>query len=164
MSRTRRDRAALDRRVAKHRREGRPFGIAYVMSRALMYGPDFYDRRGDPLTVREYAALHQFRSYCRVAETFIGPLRVSTVWLGLDHRWLATPSEAPLPPVIFETMVFQKDRVSLHPELDAFVNYQERYCSEEDAETGHAEVCVDIRSMMAKIAMADEVHAQALTA
>lgn len=40
----------------------------------------------------------------RVAEDFIGPYRVSTVFLGLDYGFGAKG-----PPLIFETMVFSKD-------------------------------------------------------
>jgi hypothetical protein len=37
----------------------------------------------------------------QVAEAFVGPFRVSTVFLGLDHAFLYGP------PLIFETMVFR---------------------------------------------------------
>lgn len=58
-----------------------------------------------------------------VAKTEVAPgVRVSTVFLGLDHRW---GSEGP--PVLFETMVFGGQ---LNGEI-------ERYCTWEDAEAGH---------------------------
>jgi hypothetical protein len=51
---------------------------------------------------------------------------VSTVWLGMDHRFLDDG-----PPLIFETMVFPADG-SLD-ELEC-----ERYSTEEEARAGHA--------------------------
>ena len=44
----------------------------------------------------------------RVAYDEVGPLRVSTVFLGIDHRW---GDEGP--PLVFETMIFGED--ALHP-------------------------------------------------
>lgn len=52
-------------------------------------------------------------------------VRVSTVFLGLDHSFGAGP------PVLWETMIFGGD----HDE------YQERYTSYEDAVEGHARAC-----------------------
>jgi hypothetical protein len=39
-----------------------------------------------------------------------------------------------------------------------------RYRTAEEAEHGHAEVCMDIRQMAAKIEMAEQVHDEALEA
>ena len=50
---------------------------------------------------------------------------VSTVWLGLDHRFM---SEGP--PLIFETMVFRSKK-------NYSGEYQERYSTEEEAIKGH---------------------------
>jgi len=48
---------------------------------------------------------------------------VSTVWMGIDHRFLEGP------PLIFETMVEDPE--------GHWTDYQERYSSEEDAIIGH---------------------------
>jgi hypothetical protein len=40
----------------------------------------------------------------RVGETFVGPYRVSTVFLGINHRHFGDG-----PPILFETMVFEGD-------------------------------------------------------
>lgn len=59
----------------------------------------------------------------RVDETRLpGGVRVSTVFLGLDHAWDAGP------PLIFETMIFG----GKHDE------YQERYSTWKQAVAGHA--------------------------
>ncbi len=69
----------------------------------------------------------------RVAETWIDDVRISTVFLGLDHN--------PLPigdPALFETMVFAGDSV-----------FVARRCFIwEEAEDGHAEVVALIRAQM----------------
>jgi hypothetical protein len=60
----------------------------------------------------------------RVAETIVGDARVSTVFLGLDHRFGGEG-----PPVLFETMIFGG-------RLDEF---QDRCCTWDEAEKMHAE-------------------------
>jgi hypothetical protein len=50
---------------------------------------------------------------------------VSTVWLGLNHRFRAGP------PLIFETMVFLDDGLGMADD------YQERYTTEAEAVLGH---------------------------
>ncbi len=54
-----------------------------------------------------------------------GGVRVSTVFLGLDHAW------GDGPPMIFETMIFGGE----HDQ------YQERYSTWEEAEAGHKKAC-----------------------
>jgi hypothetical protein len=53
------------------------------------------------------------------------PVKVSTVWLALDHGWM--PDR---PPMIFETMIFGGKH-----DL-----YQQRYSTEEQAYEGHTEM------------------------
>ena len=60
-----------------------------------------------------------------VAKTRVGEVEVSTVFLQFDHNF---SDEGP--PVLFETMVFGGE----HDEL------QERYCTWDEAEAGHARV------------------------
>jgi hypothetical protein len=58
----------------------------------------------------------------KVASDHVGDVRISTVFLGLDHGW----GEGE--PVLFETMVFGG---AMDEEMD-------RYCTWRAAETGHA--------------------------
>jgi hypothetical protein len=84
----------------------------------------YYDRSGDAISIDEYARLHT-PDYQRVLLTEHGDVKVSTVWLGIDHgfgRGL---------PIIFETMVFGGE----HDQE------QWRYTTEQEARAGHAEVC-----------------------
>jgi len=72
----------------------------------------------------------------RVAETETACFRVSTVFLGIDHRgWRDGP------PILFETMVFERKAqikkifgklMPIHQDVD-----QRRYSSWDDAESGH---------------------------
>lgn len=58
-----------------------------------------------------------------VAKTYIGDVRISTVFMGLDHAF----GEGK--PMWFETMIFGDK---------TFEDYQERYSTWEEAEVGHA--------------------------
>ncbi|MES2360001.1 MAG: hypothetical protein V4529_16800 [Gemmatimonadota bacterium] len=58
----------------------------------------------------------------RIAETNVGDVRVSTVFLGLDHSWGSGP------PLLFETMIFG----GAHDEE------QWRYSTRAEAVAGHA--------------------------
>lgn len=58
----------------------------------------------------------------RVDYTEIGDIRISTVFLGIDHNYTEQG-----PPILFETMIFGGE----HDQ------YQERYCTKEEAVTGH---------------------------
>jgi hypothetical protein len=84
----------------------------------------YYDRQGTPMTLDEWVYEHS-GEYKRVALDERGDVRVSTVWLGLDHNWGSGP------PLIFETMVFGGD----HDEE------QWRWATEAEALAGHAEIC-----------------------
>ena len=59
----------------------------------------------------------------QVRETIQGDVRISTVFLGLDHSF-----DGKGPPIVFETMVFQGEHGG----------EMERYCTWEEAEAGHA--------------------------
>lgn len=67
----------------------------------------------------------------QVAKDMVGSLRVSTVFLGLDHNFLGG---RPLP---FETMVF--DDKGERP-FAGVLDIQERYATWDEAVAGHAEV------------------------
>lgn len=60
-----------------------------------------------------------------VADTESGGIRVSTVFMGLNHSW------GPGPPLLFETMIFGGDHD----------DHQERCSTWEEAEAMHAKAC-----------------------
>lgn len=72
----------------------------------------------------------------RVDETNIGPVSISTVFLGLDHRMGGAG-----PPVLYETMVFGG-------RLDQFQN---RCCTWEEAEAMHADAVQLVRTGHLKV-------------
>ena len=61
-----------------------------------------------------------------VDETLLENVRISTVFIGIDHRFTVDPD---LPPLLFESMTF-----SDIPELN---EYQERYSTWQEAQDGH---------------------------
>jgi hypothetical protein len=87
----------------------------------------YYDRNGKPMSLTEWAQAFDAEDR-HIGYTNVGKYEVSTVWLGLDHNWTEGG-----PPLIFETMVFNrratKNRFS---EL-----YCARYRSEREAKAGH---------------------------
>lgn len=92
----------------------------------------YYDRRGDPLTLAEWGHLISSRLYKRVRFTELPgppPVVVSTVWLGLDHRFGDAGA-----PLIFETMVFGGPHDS-----DCF-----RWSTELEADLGHTAVLIEL--------------------
>lgn len=84
----------------------------------------------------------------RVALTDLGLCNVSTVFLGMDHRFMGEG-----PPVVFETMVF----LTLDTGHEAaFVEAEElapitcqRYSTWAEAELGHVDLCEEIEARIA---------------
>lgn len=68
----------------------------------------------------------------RVAIDEINGLKISTVFLGVDHNWGGGA------PILFETMVFGKS--------EEWNDYQERYYNWDAAEAGHKRICEAIRN------------------
>jgi hypothetical protein len=91
------------------------------------------DEKGEPVpcaSLMEWAKWIEGGGSRRVAEDFVGDVRVSTVFLGLDHSFVDGP------PVLWETMIFGGP----HDE------YQERYTSREAALAGHTAAVALARS------------------
>lgn len=114
---------------------------------------DFYDRDGKPTPFDWYdknkygEKYYRLRSHSlakRVGATDVGELRVSTVWLGIDHGYNGGP------PIIFETMVFD------HREQPQWDNELTRYCTEEEAMRGHLETVDRLRAGKPPFAFLDE--------
>lgn len=71
-----------------------------------------------------------FESTRRVAEDYVSDVHISTVFLGLNHRW------GDGPPLLFETMIFG----GKHDE------YQERYTTWDEAVEGHKKAVELVKS------------------
>ena len=61
----------------------------------------YYGFEGEPISRSEWTALFEDLDARQVAQTELDGARVSTVWLGLDHRFGGDG-----PPLIYETMIF----------------------------------------------------------
>jgi hypothetical protein len=89
---------------------------------------EYYDIDGNPLTTLDWVVLLESRDmteYGVIGNTYIGDVRVSTIWLGLNHNF------GDGPPLIFETMIFGL------PDEDEVGEYQWRYSTKEAALAGH---------------------------
>lgn len=105
------------------------------MSAADVRSRVYFNRAGEPITFSEYARLIEDRSYALVDCTRVGDRDVSTVWLGIDHRW----GNGPI--AIFETMVFKLDARGLR---EHSTGEQWRYSTEAEARLGHAAVVLSL--------------------
>lgn len=76
-------------------------------------------------------------------DTVDGRFRVSTVFLGLDHAWKDGP------PILFETMVFPKNKEELSDE-EAELRLFDRYSTWEEAEAGHAHIIAELQMLIAQ--------------
>lgn len=93
----------------------------------------WFDREGEPITAGMWEMYRGVPDYLRVAEDWIGPIWISTVWLGLDHGFSRYPDRVP---IIFETMIFGG------PQDTACW----RYASEVEAQAGHVAVAEMVRN------------------
>lgn len=84
---------------------------------------EYYDRYGKEITLEEWAIKHNDWNYKRVKQTDIGDIKISTVWLGLDHGFETNG------PLIFETMVFGLPQEEGEPQI--------RYKTLQGAAQGH---------------------------
>lgn len=74
----------------------------------------------------------------QIARTVVGRAVVSTVFLGLDHSFTGGP------PVLFETMIFERHRPR---------EYMERYCTIEEAERGHRRAVYHVDQLLRKASL-----------
>jgi hypothetical protein len=89
---------------------------------------DYYTRSGDPISLLEWASTFG-KEDNHVGDDEVDGVRVSTVYLGLDHSFGVGP------PLIFETMIFGGPH-------DQWTN---RYSTEEEARRFHADVVEALR-------------------
>lgn len=79
-----------------------------------------------PVSLKEWAQwFEENHKSRRINKTLLGNIVVSTVFLGLNHRFSGDG-----PPILFETMVFGGE----------FDQWLKRYCTWAEAETGHQEM------------------------
>src|SRR5688572_4412973 len=94
--------------------------------------PLYYDRSGNPIDSITWATIREHQNPQVTITRFSDGSWLSTVWLGLDHRFGGDG-----PPIIFESMYF--------PQADSYQNEDcRRYCTESEAILGHAEMIQEI--------------------
>jgi len=93
------------------------------------------------VSIDEYAKwmAKPFSETRRVAEDRIGDLRISTVFLGIDHRLASNDNGEN--PILFETMVFDKEGADIE---------MERYCTWDEAVKGHKGIVERVTSWNSK--------------
>jgi hypothetical protein len=96
---------------------------------------NLYDREGNSISMEQWMLLFEDRRYQILKQTQIGSLRVSTVWLGIDHDLFGYE------PLIFETMIFGSEE-----------DEQWRYATEQEALAHHDEICEQIRLLESALA------------
>lgn len=99
-----------------------------------------YDRAGNPIDHERFCELIRDDAYRQVALDDVGGVRVSTIWLGVDHG--AGYRDEDLP-VIFETMVYAVDDAG----FTSFGEWQRRYHTEAEALAAHAELVRRMRAL-----------------
>ena len=98
---------------------------------------DLYDRAGQPITMDQYAALMQANEDPRrVALDTVGDIRLSTVWLGINHAYGSGP------PIIFESMTFTDEGDDPH----GWDTFCWRYATEAQALAGHDAILAVLRA------------------
>lgn len=112
---------------------------------------NYYDRDGNPMPDDWWdKSKHGDRNFShwtterRVANTAVGDIIVSTVWLGLDHAFMGAT------PIIFETMTFG----------DPWNNEMARHGTEEDAMRRHLNVLDRLRAGRPPFAYLDDENSE----
>jgi hypothetical protein len=103
-----------------------------ILGREVLY----YDKEGKPLSTWRYQNYLTDLNYKIVKQDTYGNFFVSTVWIGMDHSFSWMYPELELKPLIFETMIFCHDNGP-----NECKDYQERYCTEQEAIEGHNKAC-----------------------
>lgn len=107
----------------------------------------YYWRDGTPGV--PYDVMRAWEANRKVADDLVGPFRVSTIWLFIDHGFHHGPE--PRPPVLFETMVFWNGADGEQPDMGELE--QQRYCTEVEARAGHELIVAQLRQAVEEIAV-----------
>jgi len=92
--------------------------------------------------VIEWGKWYENSNNRRVARTqFECGVMVSTVFIGIDHRWLRF--DGPGPPLVFETMTYEATEAGGWDD-------ERRYSSWDDAEMGHKAVVRRVKALLEK--------------
>ncbi len=115
-------------------------GKGEIMKRPLYYKMN-PDGTTEPCSMEEMARSYKERKKGIIIHTNIWPgVLVSTIFLVIDHSFGLDPAA---PPILFETMIFGTA-------AGRYNEYQERYCTVEEARAGHLRTIKRARRGMVK--------------
>jgi hypothetical protein len=118
-------------------------------SRKRLAPPGVYlDRKCRPMTLEAWTAAFEYSEGRRIGDTRIEFVRVSTVWLGIDHSFGHGHR-----PRIFETMAFADQ------DWGGVLKLQWRYTYEREARIGHKIACRYVRAHLQQAAEIAELAA-----
>lgn len=89
----------------------------------------YYDKDGFQIDVERWIELFSDKNYSRIALDRIGLIKISTVWLGINHNFGNGL------PIIFETVVFHND----------IAEDQYRYSNLQEAKINHKSLVLKIQ-------------------
>lgn len=96
-----------------------------------LMGPRYYDRLGNRLTSEQWVLLYDQMEYRRIRCTDVGGYRVSTLWMGIDHKFI----EAGAPVIFCTTLLVQPTHATPHwTRMEAYTTH---YTLERFAREGH---------------------------
>ena len=121
------------------------------------------DEAGNPVVESDYIKwamwYEQSDEKRRVAETILGDIRVSTIFLSLTH--LSNKMDDDFTPYLYETMVFADDAIlarlielsetddrSIFSKAFGGIDIQKRYKTRQEAEQGHKNMCIFIETCL----------------
>lgn len=105
----------------------------------------------DTLVWSKWLAAATVEGRRHIGDDTVGPYRVSTVFLGLDHSY----GEGP--PVLWETMIFGMPQ-KISGKLYRKELFQKRYCSKAGALAGHARAVKYAESLPQPVAVSRIAH------
>lgn len=113
----------------------------------------YYDRQGRLMNMTTWVATHSDPDYRIVAQHYVRGWMISTIWLGVDHRFIMSGA-----PVIFETMIFPPgDEAGGRGAMSE--DYMERYSTEDAAQAGHDRALSWVREKLGDESTADIMSA-----
>lgn len=108
---------------------------------------NYYDKDGNEIKYDKWVQMISDFSYRIIDYYEIGPYRVSTVWMGVNHNIRGEPIH------VFETMIFRVNEYE--GERDELDGYQARYSTLTEAVNGHERA---VKMVIQAVNRTDQVH------
>ncbi|SRR6266568_5076961 len=137
-----------------------------------MIGHYILNEQGEPVLEPDFMKYARWFEAAErhIGNTWFGDIRVSTVFLGIDHSFSSVEGGSP---VLWETMVFADEAIltrlmelsetddrSILAQFFGGIDIQKRYSSRKAAEEGHQLMCIFIATCLAKGLLRESVEAE----